>query len=368
MYAAPEEQTLERTIDLAEIAKINRGDRVRVEQLEDGTQQLFSKTISLLDVGESPDDVASETLVPKRGDPAYVPDNEDLRKVYLFAEAVGSYEALHDLMNVHSPGQTLSKRFGHKAKHRRLSDEEVRIVEHYHEQLRDSLKNANHYLLQDQLKDFSYEELHELYQILKQASARAKELSTVLGTHLIHEIEASVERLHHYRENIRTVERTVNGVFLVNSQVMFIPPNELTRCVETIFKAVENPYVANNIDGVMLLAGRNLLIDVMSFYSFYGKQQIYRLFSRGGPVQPRVIAMYIRHEIRKLFEACRADNKLVLTRVMKDAEREFELSVVAIQEEAEHAAFEQVKVFMPVEKPVPEIKRSWLTRMFRWFS
>ena len=368
MYAAPEEQTIERTIDLAEIAKINRGDRVRVEQLEDGTQQLFAKTISLVDVGESRDETRPPALVPKRGDPWYVPDNEDLRKVYLFAEAVGSYEALHDLMNVHSPGQTLSRRFGRKAQLRRLSDEEVRIVEQYHEQLRESLKNANDYLLQNKLKDFTFEELHELYQILKHASARAKELSTILGTHLIHEIEASVERLHHYREKIQTVERSVNGVFLVNSEVIFIPPNELIRCVETIFKAVENPYVANNIDGVMLLAGRNLLIDVMSFYSFYGKQQIYRLFARGGPVQPKVITMYIRHEIRKLFRACKADNKLVLTRVMKDVEREFELSVDAIQEEVEHSAFEQVKIFMPAEKPVMEKKKSWLSRMFHWFS
>jgi len=175
---------------------------------------------------------------------------------------------------------------------------------------------------------------------------------------VIHEIENSVTFSHELREKIRAVEKSVTGIFLVDSEVMFIPTYELIGCVETMFKAVGNPYVANNVDGVLLLAARNLLLDVISFYSYYGKQQIYNLFVKGGaPVKAQVITMHIRHKIRRLFKAVGADNKLVLTRVMKDAQREFELSVEAIQQEAELLAVEQVRIFMPREEPAGKPER-----------
>jgi hypothetical protein len=364
-----EEETWQRTIDLAEIAKINRGDRVRVQRLEDKTQGLFSETISLLQVGEEAGRPSRDHLASS-DEERYIPENEHLRKVYLFAEAVGGYEALNDLSSKHSPGQTLSREFGRRAQTRALSDEEVAIVQQYHRQLTDALKNANRYLLANKLQDFTHAELYELYEILKAARARSEELSAVLGTHLIHEIENAIQRLHEIREKARTVDKSVSGIFLVNSEVMFIPTDELIKCVSTIFAAVGNPYVANNVDGVLLLAGRNLLIDVISFYSYYGKHQIYRLFAQGSTaVKPQVIVMHIRREIRKLFKAVTADNKLVLTRVMKDVEREFELSVEAIQVEAEQQAFEQVKVFLPREEPKKEIeKKSWLRRVVGWIG
>jgi len=355
------------TLDLADIARINRGDRVRVERLADQTQELFNQTLSLLSVGEGRRPAPAH--VPAEGE-RYIPENEDLRRVYLFAEAVGGYEALNDLTSKHSPGHSLSRRYGEKARVTALSEEEVRIVEEYRRQLTDALKSANHYLRATQLRDFTLAELHELYEILKSARARSQELSQILGIHLIHQIESAVQRLHDIREQIRTVERTVSGIFLVKSEVMFIPTEELIRCVNTIFKAVGNPYVANNVDGVLLLAGRNLLIDVMSFYSYYGKQQIYGLFARGGaPVRPEVVTMHIRHEIHKLFRAVTAENKLMLTRVMKDVEREFELSVEAIQQEATQQAFEQVKVFLPREEPLrPPMRKHWLKRVLGWLT
>ena len=61
----------------------------------------------------------------------------------------------------------------------------------------------------------------------------------------------------------------------------------------------------------------------------------------------QAVTARIRGEIRRLFDACKRDNKLVLTRLMSDAERQFEISVEAIQEEATQIAVEQVKVFMP---------------------
>jgi hypothetical protein len=79
--------------------------------------------------------------------------------------------------------------------------------------------------------------------------------------------------------------------------------------------------------------------------------------------------MHIRPEIRRLLKAVGAHNKLVLTRVMKDVQRDFELSVEAIQQEAELLAVEQVKVFLPREEPTrrPE-RKGWLSRMFGFFS
>ena len=129
--------------------------------------------------------------------------------------------------------------------------------------------------------------MYELYEILKAAKSCSQELSEILGAHLIHEIENSVKSFYELREKIRAAEKSVTGIFLVDSEVMFITTYEPIGCVETMFKAVGNPYVANNVDGVMLLAARNLLIDVISFYSYNGKQQIYNLFVRGGaPVRP----------------------------------------------------------------------------------
>ena len=110
-----EDQTWERTIDLAEIAKINRGDRVEVEHVEDKTQGLFSQTINLLHVGDGRRATGVRTT-PETDEERYVPENEALRKVYLFAEALGGYEALNDLSSTYSPGQTLSQRYRKNAK------------------------------------------------------------------------------------------------------------------------------------------------------------------------------------------------------------------------------------------------------------
>ena len=302
-----EEQTWERTIDLADLARVNRGDRVQVEKLEDKTQGLFSRTINLLEVGRGRVPVQHTPSSRAHPEERYVPENEALRKVYLFAEALGGYEALNDLSSKYSPGQTLSRRMGKRAQTRALRPEEVRIVEEYHQQVTDS-KNANRYLLANKLEDFSHDELYELYEMLKLAKARSEEMSEILGIHLIHEIEFAVQQLHDLREKIRGVDKTLSGIFLVESEVMFIPTYDLIRYVGSIFKAVGNPYVANNVDGVLLLAGRNLLIDVISFYSYYGKQQIYNAFAgRGGASKAPVIAMHIRHEIRNLFKAVGGD-------------------------------------------------------------
>lgn len=354
------------TVDLAELAQIERGGRVDVQGIGDSTQELFDDTLALVH-----DELGPEPTI-RRGrrslDSEFVPENEDLRAIFLLAEAVGGYEVFNDLVNEHSPGNLLSRDFGEKARQASLSRHDLEKLTAYQEQIRSSLRNANAYLRDVAVDEFNRDELHQLHEMILTASARAKELNNILGLHYIHEVERVVERLGEFHTQMKNVERSVSGIFMVNSEVMFVPTIELVECVNTIFEAVGNSYFSKHIDGVLLLAARNLLIDVSSFYSYYGKEQIYSLFKRsGGVVSTQAVTTRIRGEIRRLFEACKRDNKLVLTRVMSNAERQFEISVDAIQEEATRAAVEQVKVFIPkVEALRVEPKPSLLRRLFGW--
>jgi len=125
----------------------------------------------------------------------------------------------------------------------------VRALEAYQNQIREALRNANAYLRDVAVHEFTREEMHELHEVILAASERAKELNRIMGIHLMHEVESAVERLHEFHEKMRNVERSVDGIFLVDSEVMFIPPNELIRCVNTVFSAVGNSYLSRNIDG-----------------------------------------------------------------------------------------------------------------------
>lgn len=352
--------------DIADVACLEHGEQVRVQAISDATQELFDATLALVqhELG------ADRTARPARRtlDPQYVPANEDLRAIYLLAEAVGGYEAFNDLVNVNSPGHVLSRDFDAKARDAALTPADLARLRDYQEQIRNSLRNANAYLRDVVVDEFTRDELHQLHEMILTASARAKELNRILGIHYIHEVERVVQRLYQFRTQMHSVERTVSGIFMVNSEVMFVPTNELVGCVNTLFEAVGNSYLARNVDGVLLLAARNLLIEVASFYSYYGKEQIYTLFQRsGGAVNAQAVTARIRSEIRRLFAACKRDNKLVLTRLMSNAERQFEISVETIQEEAARVAFEQVKVFMPREDALrPVAKKGLMRRLFGW--
>ena len=337
-----------------------------MQALVDDTAVLFEQTLALVQKRE-PD--AGEKIVAEQLDGEFLPENEHLRSIYLLAEAVGGYETFNDLVNKDSPGNQLSRNFLEKAQRGPLSAEEVRALEIYQAQILDALRSATHYLREVAVHRFTRDELHELHEVILNASERSKELTRILGTHLIHAVEDAVQRLYQVQSKIRNVDQTMDGIFLVDSEVMFIPTNELIEHVRVIFDAVGNPYLARNIDGVLLLAARNLLIDVMSFFAYYGKHQIFTLFQRGGAgVPPQVITQRIRGEIRKLFNACSRDNRLVLTRVMKDAEREFDMSVDAIQSEAEAYAVEAVRRFMPPPEPeLPPPPPSLWARVLAWF-
>jgi hypothetical protein len=172
---------------------------------------------------------------------------------------------------------------------------------------------------------------------------------------LIHEVREAVQTLHVLEQKMRSVQPTIDGIFLVGAEFMFVPANDLIRIVNCIFAAVGNPYVARHIDGIVLLAARNLLIQVVSFYSYYGRQQIYSVFKRRSmTLNQAAIAHHIRAEIRSLFRACKAENRLILKRVMANAEREFEMSVEAIREEAEAIAIAAVDRLLPVAAPADD--------------
>lgn len=354
------------TVNLAEMAQVDRGDRVDVHSVADSTQELFDSTLALVgdELGpEPPIRHGRRSLITE-----FVPRNEDLRAIFLLAEAVGGYEAFNDLVNIHSPGNVLSRDFSAKARQGSLSRLDLEKLSEYQTQIRDSLRNANAYLRDVAVDEFSRDELHQLHEMILTASTRAKELNDILGLHYIHEVERVVARLGEFHTQMQNVERSISGIFMVNSEVMFVPTNEFVECVNTIFEAVGNSYLSRNIDGVLLLAARNLLIDLSSFYSYYGKEQIYTLFKRtNGTVSTQVVTTRIRGEIRRLFEACKRDNKLVLTRVMSDVERQFEISVNVIQEEATRVAVEQVKSFMPREEVLKAPpKRGLLRALFGW--
>lgn len=355
----------EATLDLAALAQLARGERVEVEQIGDRTLDLFEKTLEVVDPASTAS--ADSTATPADPD-RFVPEHGDLRQRFLFAETLGSYATLHDLLDGYSPAHRLSQDFEQKSLLARLSADELEALEAYREQIHHALVHANEYLLANVSGGYSAEELQELNTILREARSRFETVDSILGAQLIYEIEDGVRRLYAFQGKIRSVQRSFDGIFLVDHEVMFMPTNDLVAIVNTVFKAVGNPYVAEHIDGILLLAARNLLIQAVAFYSYYGKQQIYTAFKRNRTAANRaVITHHIRSEIRKLFRACMTDNKLVLKRVMNDVEREFEISVDAIRNEAELSAVAAVSLLLP--EPVdraPEPDRSLMARISRW--
>ncbi len=359
-----------RTLDLAEFAHIGADETVMVEQIADRTQDLFDRTLDLFELDSSPADTpGGEAQVAALAN-RFIPLHDDLRSIYLFAEALGGYEQVNELVNENSPANLLSARIEKLLEQDFLRHEDVKILEQQHENLAVALENANKYLKQHAVEDFTRQELGELHHLLVNASIRSKQITKLLGKHKIREIEKAVELLYQFHAKIHSVEKNISGIFMVDSEVLFIPTNDLIDCVNTIFSGVGNPYLADNIDGVLLLAARNLLIEAVSFYSYYDKERIYNLVSKGNQtISNAVITHHIRKEILQLFTACKTDNKLVLKRIMKDAEKEFEISVEAIQAEAEQNAVEIVKQMLPRQEASKKVvKKSLFNKIMSWFK
>ena len=354
------------TVDLAVLAQVNRGDRIEINAQADKTLELFNRTLRVVNDAEAePTENRNGKLVDAN---RFIPEHSDLRQRFLFAETLGSYSALHDLLDRYSPAYRMSETYHGKVQQNRLSEQQIRVLEEYRTQIHEALLHASQYLIDNVNAEYNAEELHQLNAILTEAKERFETVTAILGMQLIHDVEDAIRKLYSFQEKMRTVRRSIDGVFMVDSEVMFIPTNELVKIVNDLFKAVGNPYVAENIDGMLLLAARNLLIEAVSFYSYYGKEQIYNVFRRGQTTVNRsAISHHIRSEIRKLFRACITENKLVLKRMMVNAEREFEISVEAIQEAAEERAIDVVNKLIPEESaPTPTPPPGFLSRVKTW--
>ena len=146
------------TIALAELARIDRGDRVDVQSVADSTQELFDRTLALVSDELGPEPTIRHGRRSLKSE--FVPRNEDLRAIFLLAEAVGSYEAFNDLVNEHSPGNLLSRDFSEKARQGSLSRRDLEKLTDYQTQIHDSLRNANAYLRDVAVDEFNRDELH----------------------------------------------------------------------------------------------------------------------------------------------------------------------------------------------------------------
>ncbi len=367
--AEPQSETYEKTLDIYELAAIERGARVDVEAIPDATIEVFEQTLRIIcDEGGDgePREIDADRLARKL---AEAPSDSELRKIFIFAEILGGYDAVNDLMRKDSPHYRLSEKFGESVLQRPLKDAERRYLEEYFEALKQAIENARDYYRKTTLSGLTVDEMNELYALVMEAKDKTKRVTEILGQDLMLQIEQAVARLSEFRQKILHVERTVDGIFLVDNEVMFIATTELTRLVNAIFKGVGNPYLAGNIDGVMLLAARNLLIEVVSFYSYYGKHQIYQLFLHDRATDRQRVTMRIRNEVRKILNACKEDNKLVLTRIMEQEEEKLDLSIEAIQREAEKQAVDAVVNILPLEEPPPRVeKKSWVRRLFGWLG
>lgn len=358
----------ERTLDLAALARVCRDERVEVVAPAcDATQELFDRTVRLVAAQAE----RSPESVPAARPLNYVPEHKDLRRRFLFAEAIGSYSALHDLLNGYSPAGQLFASCEEAARDSRLTRVEAEILEAYRDQAHTALEHAGRYLHDHLDAGFGSDELRELNAILREARERYERVTAILGRNLVHEVEQAVHELHALEQKMRSVQPTIDGIFLVGSEFMFVPANDLVRIVNTLFTAVGNPYVAQHVDGILLLAARNLLIQVVSFYSYYGRQQIYNVFRRHGATQNRAaVVHHVRAEIRGLFRACKSGNRLVLKRVMASAERDFELSIESIREAAEAVAIAAVDRLLPATQsddsgPPPGLLRRLVNWLFR---
>ena len=212
----------EKTLDIYELAAIERGARVDVEVIPDATIEVFEETLRIIsDEGaeDGPRQIDAERLARKLGE---APRDSELRKIFIFAEILGGYDAVNDLMRKDSPLYRLSEKYGESVLQRPLKDAERRYLEEYFEALKQAIENARDYYRKTTLSGLTIDEMNELYALVMEAKGKTKRVTEILGQDLMLQIEHAVGRLSEYRRKILSVERTVDGIFLVDDEVMFI--------------------------------------------------------------------------------------------------------------------------------------------------
>ena len=360
------DETFFQTLNLGQLAGLAEGDDVRILGFENPAPDLFEITLDLLEKavdGSNPDD--DVTVGPSLH---FVPQSAELRARFKLAEVLVSYTTLNALLDRFAPVAAMATENLNADRVKALTSFEISQLRNYRDQIATGLEHAHAKLKAWEITQFDAAEISDLSEILSEARARYQALETLLGTRLLHDVERSVERLYAIHQKIAGVERTITGIFLIDSEIMFVPSAELVDIVDNIFRAIGDPYVADHVDGTLLLAARNLLIQVVSFYAYYGREQIYRIFgTRSGAESRRRVSNMVSNEIKTLFSACKTGNRLILTRVMSHTEREFEVSIEAIEREACHRAIMEVEKLAPPRKSTNAPKKqSFLSRLSDW--
>ncbi|MDZ7752743.1 MAG: hypothetical protein U5S82_14000 [Gammaproteobacteria bacterium] len=352
-------------LNVEALAQLGHNETVRVMPIPDATSEAFDQTLAVIDLRAEHGEVAG----PDDAEALAAPRDGDLRTVYKFASILGGYDAFNDLTRSDSPTIRLIATFREVIKERDLTSDEIGRLEDIHHQLKQAVDRTRQRYRETHFEGLTTEEIKELHALVSRARDMANEVNLIIGENLMKQIRQAVERLNVIRLKALGVERSVSGIFLVDDEVMYIPEEELAASINTIFRGVGNPHLANNIDGVLLLAARNVLIEVVSFYAYYGKHQIYQLFKVNSAVDRQRVTLRIRNEIRKILRACKEDNKLVLTRVMAKEEERLDMSIEAIMREAEKSAVEAViRILPPEAPPPPPRKKKWYQRLFGWLG
>jgi hypothetical protein len=149
---------MDKTLDLSDIANLRPGETVEVRRLGT-TEDDFEKTLELLTTRVARGSRTSETsaghtqpLDPQQQTPRvrkpdeFVPQDEQLRSVFLFAEAVGGYQQFHDLVYKYSPGLSLIARVSSTVAKEPLRPLQTRDLTEYRDQIVVGLAAARTYL------------------------------------------------------------------------------------------------------------------------------------------------------------------------------------------------------------------------------
>ena len=197
MYQQKEPNPL-RTFEIEHIAQLRNDEMVVIEPVYDRTQDLFDQTLDLFEEMGSPPETLDKENKPFEQTQRYVPKHDDLRSIYLFAEALGGYDQVIELESDFAPGQQLLKicrqqiESGHYDKH------DFSALEEQQKKLQIGLKTANQYLKEQAAEELKPVELAELHKLLASANLQYQELTRILGIFKMHQLEQAVQILFRF--------------------------------------------------------------------------------------------------------------------------------------------------------------------------
>ena len=211
--------TTQATLDLTELAGIGHNDKVRLQNFAHRTYELFDRTLKIIETVEVTPAAHERPAAGMR----FIPQEKDLRSRFKFAEALGSYSTLNSLLDRYAPAYQLTRAIDEPSLIAEISPREIRILEEYRDQIESALHHVSEHPYEYSVSEFSADELQELNDILHEARDRLHVSETVIGMRLIHDVEQSLQALHQIYGKIQPVQGTISGVFIVDSEIMFMP-------------------------------------------------------------------------------------------------------------------------------------------------